>query len=124
MGIESKRVRNWLAFSTFASSTHAEDMPREAVVEPLSYIGSFNPFPALVIGVTGAAMAAHAQTYLFQVSQSREWIDMNQSLLCPTGSNPCFMGESTCCLFGSAMSNIFLPVAWPSSIDPSFAASN
>lgn len=52
-------------------------MPQEAVVEPLSYIGSFNPFPALVIGVTGAAMAAHAQTYLFQASQSRERINMD-----------------------------------------------
>ncbi|KIM46022.1 hypothetical protein M413DRAFT_300680 [Hebeloma cylindrosporum] len=73
MGIESKRIRNWLASSTFASSTHAEDMPREAVVEPLSYMGSFNPFPALVIGVTGAAMAAHAQTYLFQVQIHALW---------------------------------------------------
>jgi len=67
MGIESKLVRKWLAASTFSSRTHSTDMPREAVDEPQSYLGSFNPFPALVIGVTGAAMAAHAQTYLFQV---------------------------------------------------------
>ena len=64
MGIESKRIRNWLAFSTFASSTHVEDMPQEAVVEPLSYIGSFNPFPAVVIGVTGAAMRKHTSFVL------------------------------------------------------------
>ena len=70
MGIESKRIRNWLAFSPFSLCTHAENMPQEPVVEPLSYRGSFNPFPALVIGVTGAAMAAHAQTYLFQEGQS------------------------------------------------------
>jgi len=72
MGIESKRIRNWLAFSAFPLCTHAEDMPQETVVEPSSYRGSFNPFPALVIGVTGAAMAAHAQTYLFQECQSSE----------------------------------------------------
>lgn len=65
MGIESKRIRKWLASSTFSMS-HSE-VPREAIEEPTSYIASFNPFPALVIGVTGAAMAAHAQTYLFQV---------------------------------------------------------
>ncbi|PPQ77379.1 hypothetical protein CVT25_010960 [Psilocybe cyanescens] len=68
MGIESKRIRKWLASSAFSLSSHS-DVLQEAVVEPLSYIGSFNPFPALVIGVTGAAMAAHAQTYLFQASE-------------------------------------------------------
>ena len=61
MGIESKRVRRWLAAP--ASSTTS----RGDVMEPPNYISSFNPFPALVIGVTGAAMSAHAQTYLFQV---------------------------------------------------------
>lgn len=69
MGIESKRVRKWLASSTFATTARSSDIPREAVEEPPSYLGSFNPFPALVIGVTGAAMAAHAQTYLFQASR-------------------------------------------------------
>lgn len=43
-------------------------MHQEAVEEPPSYRASFNPFPALVIGVTGSAMAAHAQVYLFQAS--------------------------------------------------------
>ncbi len=53
-----------------ASSTIAalpSNGSKEAVAEPPSYIASFNPFPALVIGVTGAAMSAHAQTYVFQV---------------------------------------------------------
>ncbi|KAG5636429.1 hypothetical protein H0H81_008104 [Sphagnurus paluster] len=45
----------------------------DAVMEPTSYSASFNPFPALVIGVTGAAMAAHAQTYLFQVQIHTLW---------------------------------------------------
>jgi len=75
MGIESKRIRNWLAASTFAlfgSSTVEQD----AVAEPPSYSASFNPFPALVIGVTGAAMSAHAQTYLFQVQIHMLWGNM------------------------------------------------
>lgn len=66
MGIESKRVRRWLAVSASAAMKRAAGL-QEAVAEPPSYIASFNPFPALVIGVTGAAMSAHAQTYLFQV---------------------------------------------------------
>ena len=66
MGLESRRLRRWLAsISTAAVKTAHET--REAVAEPASYTGSFNPFPALVIGVTGAAMSAHFQTYLFQV---------------------------------------------------------
>lgn len=67
MGIESRRVRQWLAHSVFPSSSmQSSNLPQETVEEPQSYRGSFNPFPALVIGVTGAAMAAHVQTYLFQ----------------------------------------------------------
>lgn len=67
MGIESKRVRRWLAASAVAAVGPAE------ASEPPSYRGSFNPFPALVIGVTGAAMSAHAQTYLFQVQIHELW---------------------------------------------------
>lgn len=67
MGIESKRVRRWLAASAVAAVGSAE------ASEPPSYRGSFNPFPALVIGVTGAAMSAHAQTYLFQVQIHELW---------------------------------------------------
>ncbi|KAG2146682.1 hypothetical protein DEU56DRAFT_785860 [Suillus clintonianus] len=67
MGIESKRVRRWLAAPALAALGPAETS------EPPSYRGSFNPFPALVIGVTGAAMSAHAQTYLFQVQIHELW---------------------------------------------------
>ncbi|TFK43381.1 hypothetical protein BDQ12DRAFT_674879 [Crucibulum laeve] len=73
MGIESKRVRKWLASSTFASLSSPSEIPQDAVAEPPSYWASFNPFPALVMGVTGAAMAAHAQTYLFQVQIHSLW---------------------------------------------------
>ncbi|KAL4075983.1 hypothetical protein J3A83DRAFT_4357115 [Scleroderma citrinum] len=70
MAMESRRFRNWLA----ASATSALDPSHSAnISEPPSYRGSFNPFPALVIGVTGAAMSAHAQTYLFQVQIHQLW---------------------------------------------------
>ncbi|KAF7964814.1 hypothetical protein HWV62_2749 [Athelia sp. TMB] len=71
MGVESKRVRKWLA----ASATPSQDVSQsaEAIAEPPSYAASFNPFPALVIGVTGAAMSAHAQAYVFQVQIHAIW---------------------------------------------------
>ncbi|TCD66945.1 hypothetical protein EIP91_000723 [Steccherinum ochraceum] len=72
MGIESKRVRRWLASGSTAAVPEAL-RSQEAVAEPPSYIASFNPFPALCIGVTGAAMAAHAQSYLFQVQIHMLW---------------------------------------------------
>ncbi|KAL0949662.1 hypothetical protein HGRIS_009701 [Hohenbuehelia grisea] len=77
MGIESRRFRRWLAASTLrdvdAHSSLRSPNAQDAVAEPPSYSASFNPFPALVIGVTGAAMAAHAQTYLFQVQIHSLW---------------------------------------------------
>jgi hypothetical protein len=70
MGIETRRIRKWLAHSVFPSSPpRSWNLPLEAIEEPPSYTGSFNPFPAIVIGVTGAAMAAHTQTYLFQAGR-------------------------------------------------------
>jgi Protein of unknown function (Ytp1) len=71
MGIESRRIRKWLAHSVFPSSSpQSSNLSKEPIEEPQSYTGSFNPFPALVIGVTGAAMAAHMQTYLFQAGNT------------------------------------------------------
>ncbi|KAF9075997.1 hypothetical protein BDP27DRAFT_1314853 [Rhodocollybia butyracea] len=72
MAIESKKVREWLASSTI-SALNPSQRDQESVAEPPTYIASFNPFPALVIGVTGAAMAAHTQTYLFQVQIHQLW---------------------------------------------------
>jgi len=72
MGIESKRVRRWLASPAFASFKSSR-LPVNAVDEPPSYSSSFNPFPALVIGVTGAAMAAHEQPYVFEVQIHKLW---------------------------------------------------
>lgn len=65
MAIESKTLRRWVASSTTSALKPSQSSGH--VAEPPSYTASFNPFPALVIGITGAAMAAHAQTYLFQV---------------------------------------------------------
>ncbi|KDQ29141.1 hypothetical protein PLEOSDRAFT_1112118 [Pleurotus ostreatus PC15] len=74
MGIESRMVRRWLASSTMAGVKVTTRLREEgAIAEPPSYRASFNPFPALVIGVTGAAMAAHFQTYLFQVQIHQLW---------------------------------------------------
>ncbi|TDL29243.1 hypothetical protein BD410DRAFT_779582 [Rickenella mellea] len=71
MSIESKRFRRW--FSALATSRLPAHALQQPIAEPLSYSGSFNPFPALVIGVTGAAMSAHAQVYLFQVQIHVLW---------------------------------------------------
>ena len=85
MGIESKTVRGWLATpasvvsaATAASSSSAPSRSQRAASPsapspPPSYRASFNPFPALVIGVTGLAMAAHAQVYVFQVQVHSLW---------------------------------------------------
>lgn len=47
VALESSTFRRWLA------------IPEERM--------SMNPFPALVIGITGAVMALHYQVYSFQV---------------------------------------------------------
>ncbi|KAJ6599205.1 cytoplasmic protein [Mycena vulgaris] len=57
MAVESKTIRRWL----------------RCAGPPATYTSSFNPFPALVIGVTGSVMAAHFQTYLFQVQIHALW---------------------------------------------------
>lgn len=44
-----------------------------AQTPPPSYAGSFNPFPALCIGVTGIVMAAHHQDYVYQVQIHALW---------------------------------------------------
>ncbi|SPO24275.1 uncharacterized protein UTRI_03543 [Ustilago trichophora] len=49
------------------------DLLVEAQTQPASYSASFNPFPALVIGVTGIAMAAHHQDYRYEVEIHMLW---------------------------------------------------
>lgn len=64
--LESKRVRKLLG-SVISSSSSGR------VREPPTYAFSFNPFPALVIAITGLAMAAHHQDYVFQVQIHSLW---------------------------------------------------
>ncbi|EPQ27560.1 uncharacterized protein PFL1_04698 [Pseudozyma flocculosa PF-1] len=45
----------------------------DAQRQPASYSFSFNPFPALVIGVTGLAMSAHHQDYVYEVEIHQLW---------------------------------------------------
>ncbi|KZV69836.1 hypothetical protein PENSPDRAFT_651980 [Peniophora sp. CONT] len=72
MGMESRRLRRWLsAFAT--ASMNPSDRRSSAVAEPASYMASYNPFPALCIGVTGIAMSAHSQNYVFQVQIHELW---------------------------------------------------
>lgn len=81
VALESKRVRRWLsapvrvlnaASDVPASSTsHRRDKGQN--VDKLRYTWSYNPFPAIVIGVTGAAMSAHHQDYLFAVQVHALW---------------------------------------------------
>ncbi|GAA5875917.1 hypothetical protein JCM3774_005815 [Rhodotorula dairenensis] len=69
MFLESRTVRAWL--STPAAETSGRSL--NAIPPPPSAAFSFNPFPALCIGVTGVAMAAHHQTYQFQVDIHALW---------------------------------------------------
>jgi len=72
MGIESRRVKGWLSAPVSAAYA-AQSALAVATPTPPSYRASFNPFPALVIGVTGAAMSAHAQAYVFQMQIHVLW---------------------------------------------------
>ncbi|GAA5947934.1 hypothetical protein JCM3765_007036 [Sporobolomyces pararoseus] len=69
MLLESRTVRSWLA----TPATRASSQDHSQIAQPASSSFSFNPFPALVIGVTGIAMSAHHQTYQFQVEVHSLW---------------------------------------------------
>ncbi|KDN37764.1 hypothetical protein RSAG8_09919, partial [Rhizoctonia solani AG-8 WAC10335] len=70
MGLESRTVCRLLSNASIIGNPRARNHP---ITEPPSYTGSFNPFPAIVIGVTGAAMSAHHQNYVFQVKIHELW---------------------------------------------------
>lgn len=67
MLLESKRVRRALSAVLYTGRRDSR------VRQPVSYSFSFNPLPALVIGITGLAMAAHHQDYKFQVEIHSLW---------------------------------------------------
>jgi Protein of unknown function (Ytp1) len=123
MGLESRRLRRWLAAISTASLKPSR-RNSGAVAEPASYGGSFNPFPALVIGVTGAAMSAHFQTYLFQVSVSRA--SRPQSVHVPTprkGSDTCSLGLLPHGIRSFAFPDLSLCLAQPPALYPSLSPS-
>ncbi|KAF8680331.1 hypothetical protein RHS04_04105 [Rhizoctonia solani] len=70
MALESRTIRRLLSNASIIGNPRARSHP---LTEPPSYSGSFNPFPAIVIGVTGAAMSAHHQNYVFQVKIHELW---------------------------------------------------
>lgn len=85
--LETRWVRSLLSFPVAIAHPSARDASSrearifEAEAEPIvaaqtpppSYSGSFNPFPALCIGVTGLAMAAHHQDYVYEVEIHMLW---------------------------------------------------
>lgn len=62
MVLESRTIRSWLATPAAQASGRSLD----EIPPPPSAAASFNPFPAIAIGITGWAMSAHHQTYQFQ----------------------------------------------------------
>ncbi|KDN46613.1 hypothetical protein K437DRAFT_256120 [Tilletiaria anomala UBC 951] len=88
MLLETKRVRDLLSFgaslhhpaarpmrsrSSASSNIDEAHILVDSQAPPPSYVASFNPFPALVIGVTGIAMAAHHQDYEYEVQVHSLW---------------------------------------------------
>lgn len=79
MALESQSVRRLIAIGTSSlDSAESLDSARDheqRVSEPATqtYAGSFNPLPTLILGITGSAMAAHTQTYLFAVHMHMLW---------------------------------------------------
>lgn len=79
LALESGLVKKCLgsslgrAASSSLGTRSNEGREEEGLKEPDSYSGSFNPFPALIIGITGIAMSVHAQTYLYAVQVHTLW---------------------------------------------------
>jgi hypothetical protein len=121
MGLESLRLRRWLS-AVATASLITSNRNSDVVTEPASYGASFNPFPALVIGVTGVAMSTHFQTYLFQVGVTPARI-RKHALTFRTGPNTCALGllPHWVCLF--ALLNVHLCLAKPPAVYSSLAAS-
>lgn len=118
--MESKHARRWLAASAAAAFGPADG---SHISEPPSYRSSFNPFPALVIGVTGAAMSAHAQTYLFQVN-----LKFVPSIIFSncfdTGPDTQTMGVAPFGILGPKMSYLLFRLARPSPFYSSLSAAD
>lgn len=78
MGLEMNSLRTLVGYPIAKLHPAAVPATEEADVvsvqrAPPSYVGSFNPFPALVIGVTGITMATHHQDYVYEVQIHMLW---------------------------------------------------
>jgi Protein of unknown function (Ytp1) len=122
MGLESHRLRRWLAALSTAPLMNGFSQSSGAITEPASYRGSFNPFPALVIGVTGAAMSAHFQTYLFQVSTAPTCVPC-RGLKLRQGSNTRTLGLLSHRICLVTVLDLFLCLAETPALRPSFSSS-
>ncbi|GAA5850460.1 hypothetical protein JCM8547_001882 [Rhodosporidiobolus lusitaniae] len=67
--LESRTVRSWLSNSSAQASGRSID----SIPPPASASFPMNPIPAICIGLTGVAMAAHHQKYQFQVDVHALW---------------------------------------------------
>lgn len=102
-----------------------EERGEEMDVQP--YRSSYNPFAALCIGVTGIAMAAHHQTYLFQVRLLLNLLYFEASFLMRNfsiGSNSRPVGNITRSVHRRSMLDLLLPLAQSPTIDDSISTSH
>lgn len=122
MGLESRRLRRWLA-ALSNTSPKASRNNGGGAAELTGYGGGFNPFPALVIGVTGAAMSAHFQTYLFQVSATHSTPSVNARADARKGSDTCPLGLLPHRVCSLALPDLFLCLARSPALHPSISSS-
>lgn len=73
MGMEVETLKKWLASAVVGTAKKGGRARAKELAKPPTYSASFNPFPALVIGVLGVAMSAHHQDYVFQVTIHALW---------------------------------------------------
>jgi hypothetical protein len=96
MGMEAETLKKWLASAIVGTAKNGGRARAKELAKPPTYSASFNPFPALVIGVVsflmstsppkqqadrirpplyqlGVAMSAHHQDYVFQVTIHALW---------------------------------------------------
>lgn len=125
MMLESKRVRALLNAPVLAAASQSDS---SRVRQPASASFSFNPFPAIVIGVTGLAMSAHAQRYIFQ-GKSRFFTFARKTgrltvhlLVCSRSARA--LGTPTRWLRWFPPPHLLLPLPSTTTLDPVFAPTN
>lgn len=120
MLLESKRVRSALSTPVVAAS----GLEASRISPPASYSASFNPFPAIIVGTTGIAMSAHAQTFAFQGKSSRNLLRDRALTLrtCSGRSRP--LGSSPRRLRCIPLPHLLLRLAPATSLNPPISSSD